>query len=172
VGKLIDAVGVKMTVKERGAVAKIHTTDFEAFRQFGAGVQLFDQQKYDEALVALRGALKKDDDFKLARTTLAEYERIAAELRARATDIEMGEQEKERVVRQGRQAERKKVLDKLFEIASASGEGARFRRAAALYMLACTFKGFGSGSDMFGYEDRFANHRTADALAQRYYPDA
>lgn len=171
VGKLIDAIGVKLSVKERGAVARIHTTDFEAFRQFSSGVQLFDQEKYDESLVALRAALKKDDDFKLARTTLDTYERLAAELRGRAADIDTGEKTATRERNEGRQSEERKVLDRLFELARATG-GDRFRRAAATYMLACVHIDQTTGATIYGLEDSFAAKRTTDALAQRFYPDA
>ena len=171
VGKLIEAIGVKLSVKERGAVARIHTTDFEAFRQFSSGVQLFDQQKYDESLLALRAALKKDDDFKLARTTLDTYERLAAELRGRAADIDAVEKTTVRQQNEGRQSEERKVMDKLSELVRATG-GDRFRRAAATYMLACEHHRQITGATLFGLEDSFAEKRTTDVLAQRFYPDA
>jgi TolB-like protein len=88
VNRLLASIGVTLSPKERGAVARIHTTDFEAFRRFSAGVQLFDDARYEEALAQLRAAAQKDEDFKLARVTLEEYERLAASLRTQAKDVD------------------------------------------------------------------------------------
>src|SRR5688572_1909100 len=67
VNRLLAGIGVTLSARERGAVARIHTTDFEAFRRFSAGVSAFDEARYEEALAQLRAAAQKDEDFKLAR---------------------------------------------------------------------------------------------------------
>jgi TolB-like protein len=170
VNKIIEAIGVKVPAKERGAVARIHTTDLAAFREFAAGIQLFDEQKYDASTDALRAALKKDDEFKLARSTLADYERFILELRSKATDIELSEAESQRLSRQESSSTKRKAFDKLLGLTASKD---RFKRAAAIYMLACAYGSFSSGSlDFPGLEDFFANRRARDALAQKYYPDA
>ena len=87
VGRLIGSLGIKLAAKERAAVARIHTADFEAFRDYSAAIDLFDQEIYDEALERLRSATEADEDFKLARVTLAEYERIIGDLRTRRDEL-------------------------------------------------------------------------------------
>ena len=49
----------------------IHTKSLPAFILFSEGLELFDQEKYDEAREKFQQALKKDPKFDLARTTLA-----------------------------------------------------------------------------------------------------
>lgn len=173
VSKLIAAMDVKVTAKERGEVAKIHTTDFEAFRQYAIGVRLSDDANYQDAIQAMRTALKKDEEFRLARVAITEYERLAAELRARADAITANEVDQHRLKLQGAAAEKRQIIDKLFAIARDPDAKARFRRAAATYMLSCAFGSFATGQlDYWGLEDSFANRRTRESLATRYYADA
>jgi TolB-like protein len=109
VGKFIAAINIKVSAKERGEVARIHTTDFEAFRQYAIGVRLSDDSKYEEAIAATLTALKKDEDFRLARVALSEYERLAAELRARADTIATDTVNQHRVELQGEAADKRKI---------------------------------------------------------------
>jgi TolB-like protein len=170
VNKLIGAIGVKLAAKERGAVAKIHTTDFEAFKQFSSGVILFDEQRYDESAKTLRAALSRDADFKLARTTLSEYERVVAELRAKAANIEAAESESKRAAVQEADAEEYKVLQKLLALAFDDKPKSRLIRASASYQLACAYKS-SRRSGIPGFDDRFINEQNAAALARRYHAD-
>lgn len=170
VGRFLSAMELKVTAKERGEVAKIHTTDFEAFRQYAIGVKLSDDRKYDEAIAAMKTALTKDDEFRLARLALSEYQRLAAELRTRADTIANDAVNQRRLELQGAAADRRNVIEKLFTIAQ---ESSRPRRAAAAYMLSCAYGSFSHGSlDYWGLEDFFANRRMAEVLATRYYADA
>jgi len=173
VGKFIAAINIKVSAKERGEVARIHTTDFEAFRQYAIGVRLSDDSKYEEAIAATLTALKKDEDFRLARVALSEYERLAAELRARADTIATDTVNQHRVELQGEAADKRKVIEKLLAIAREGDPKSRFRRAAATYMLSCAYGSFAHGSmDYWGLEDFFADRRMQEALAARYYADA
>lgn len=172
VNRLLAGIGVTLSARERGAVARIHTTDFEAFRRFSAGVQAFDEARYEEALAQLRAAAQKDEDFKLARVTLEEYERLATSLRSQARDVELAKAEVERLEREGKAAQEGAVLRKLFEVAGAGNkgkDGAR-RRLAALWLLATHYGRERRGRDPL--VDRFAAERTADGLAQRYWAEA
>ncbi|HXU80587.1 MAG TPA: CsgG/HfaB family protein [Polyangia bacterium] len=170
VNRLLGGIGVTLSAKERGAVARIHTTDFEAFRRFSAGVQLFDDARYEEALAQLRAAAQKDEDFKLARVTLEEYERLAASLRNQATDVEVAKAEVQRLEREGQAAKENAVLRKLFEVAGSRGKEASRRRVAALWLLTTHYGRERRGRDPL--VDRFAAERTADGLAQRYWAEA
>jgi TolB-like protein len=170
VRKLVDAIALQMTPKERGALARIQTADFEAFRKYGAGLKLFDDKKYEQALKALREASERDTDFSLARTTLAEYERIAAGLRREADGIEQ-----QRAAEAGRKLDQEmqgeqKLIARLFEAAGRKGDAARDTRLTALYLLARDYadRRFKLAEE----EDRFAWERTTDALFQRYVTEA
>jgi TolB-like protein len=170
VNRLLGSIGVTLSARERGAVARIHTTDFEAFRRFSAGVQAFDDARYEEALAQLRAAAQKDEDFKLARVTLDEYERLAASLRNQAKDVEVAKAEVERLAREGMAAKESAVLRKLFEAAGSRGKDGARRRLAALWLLTTHYGQERRGRDPM--VDRFAAERTADGLAQRYWAEA
>lgn len=173
VSKLLAAMDLKVTTKERGEVAKIHTTDFEAFRQYAIGVRLSDDKKYDDAIAAMKTALKQDEEFRLARVALSDYERLAAELRGRADSIATAAADQHRLELVGAAAERRKVIERLFAIAQEPDPKARLRRAAASYMLACAYGSFAHGSlDYWGLEDRFASRRLQETFDRRYYADA
>jgi TolB-like protein len=170
VRKLVDAVAVQVTPKERGAMAKIQTADFEAFRKYGAGLKLFDDKKYEPALKALREASERDAEFGLARTTLAEYERIVAGLRREADGIEQ-----QRAVEAEQQLgkelnEEQAVLRRMFEAAGRRGEAARDTRLTALYLLARDYQA--RRLKLAEEEDRFAWERTTDAIFQRYVAES
>jgi TolB-like protein len=170
VNRLLAGIGVTLSARERGAVARIHTTDFEAFRRFSDGVQAFDEARYEEALAQLRAAAQKDEDFKLARVTLEEYERLAASLRSQAKDVEVAKAEVERLEREGKAAKESAVLRKLFEVAGTRGKDSARRRLAALWLLASHYGQERRSRDPL--VDRFAAERTADGLAQRYWAEA
>ena len=55
--------------------------------------------RYDEAMEALRTASEADEDFKLARVTLEEYEDLLVELRSRADALEVTRAESRRLER-------------------------------------------------------------------------
>jgi TolB-like protein len=167
VNRLIGSLSITPSAKERGAIARIHTTNLEAFRQFSQGLRLFDQQKFDEALAALRSAAQKDEDFKLARLTLAEYERLAADLRSRAQGLETERALTEAETRMKALGASDRVMSRLFALAADKHD--RERRAMALYLLYRAYDGRGLAGNL---TDRFARARTADALAARYYTEA
>jgi TolB-like protein len=177
VRKLLGALGVTLAPAERTRVAQIHTADFEAFRRFSQGVAHFDEKRYQEAVESLRQATAIDGEFDLARVTLSEYERIAAEIRARAATIESSRAELERL-KQDRQARTDaEVATRLFEIAERRGDAHRIDRLTALMLL---FHLYGNGfSSNYGRyfrfqnrQDGFATERMAAALLQRYIAEA
>jgi TolB-like protein len=171
VRKLVDAVAVQVTPRERGAMARVQTADFGAFRKYSLGLKLFDDKKYDQALKALREATDRDADFNLARTTLSEYERLVAGLRREADRIEQDQSlQVERQLTQELAAEQK-LIARLFEVAGRKGDGeTRDRRLTALYILATYYDG--RKFKMAEETDRFAWERTTDALYQRYLSES
>ncbi|HWN66818.1 MAG TPA: CsgG/HfaB family protein [Haliangium sp.] len=177
VRKLLGALGVTLAPAERTRVAQIHTADFEAFRRFSQGVAHFDEKRYQEAVEALRQATAIDGAFDLARVTLSEYERIAAEIRSRAATIESSRAELERL-KQDRQARTDaEVAARLFELTERRGDAHRIDRLTALMLLYHLYgNGFGtSHGRYFRFQDRqdhFAVQRMAAALLQRYVAEA
>ena len=177
VRKLLAALGVALAPAERTRVAQIHTADFEAFRRFSQGVAHFDERRYQEAVASLRQATAIDGAFDLARVTLSEYERIAAEIRARAATIETSREQLERM-KQDRQArDDAEVATRLFEIAERRGDAHRIDRLTALMLLFHLYgSGFGTSHGRYfrfqNHQDGFANERMAAALLQRYIAEA
>src|SRR5262249_39628083 len=131
---VVGSLGVPVSAKERGGLARIHTLDFEAFRRFSDGVRLFDDAEYDRALEALRQAAGKDAEVKLARTTLETYERLAAEVRSQANVREAEEAAAAALARKQAGGLRQAVIDRLAALA-AQKSAPRARRVAALYFV-------------------------------------
>lgn len=170
---LIRAMGVELRPKDRAAVGRIHTADFQAFREFSEGVALFDQKRYQEAISKLRAASARDQDFKLARLTIAEYETLIARLRARAATIEESSAELARLEYEGRAAEQAAVSKKLFTVAARKGARHVRSRLTALYILAHAYGGKKAlFEELYASSDRFAMERAADRFAQRFFFEA
>jgi TolB-like protein len=176
VKKIVDTVGVKLQAKERGAIAKVHTTDFESFRDFSNGVALFDEQKYSEAIEALRAAQDRDQDFKLATVTLAQYQDIISRLAARADELQATQSELQNLTQQKQARGEAEALKKLHEVAGRKDAKDPLDRLAALYLLATAYGDISNSThDLYRMqllEDRFALQRIADTLVQSYWAEA
>jgi TolB-like protein len=176
VSGLIKSFGLKLAARERAAVARIHTADFEAFRSFSAGIDLFDRQAYDDALERLRDATDRDEDFKLARVTLQEYEQLIASLRTRRDELASARDELERLEKlQAAQGEAL-MVQKLFAIAAEEGGKSQRRRLTALHTLTVAYANIGRNrgklSDLRRSEDQWSMARTAEVLARSYWAEA
>jgi TolB-like protein len=174
--QLVQALELDLSPRERASVARIHTADFDAFATFSQGIDLFDQRRYDDALAALRRASARDEDFKLARLTLAEYERIAAELRDRADTLHSTRDELARLEALAAVELEAGIAQRLIETASRSGESHRTARLTALYLLVHGYGDVDTDEARFRQmreqEDRFAMERMADRFAQGYWAEA
>ncbi|MCP4868154.1 MAG: hypothetical protein GY898_05500 [Proteobacteria bacterium] len=176
VRNLIGSLGLSLAARERAAVARIHTADFGAFSSFSQGIDLFDREDYDDALARLREAAAADEDFKLARVTLGEYERIIGELRTRSDELAAAREQLRRLEKlQAAQADAR-IVARLFEKASAMGPQAQRERLTALYLLTIAYANLGRNRGKLGElrraEDQWAMARTADTLAASYYSEA
>jgi TolB-like protein len=89
VKSLLAALGAELSPKERAAVSRLHTADFDALKRFGEGVALYDADRYAEAIAVLEEVARSDTDFKLAAVTLADVEQVrdAAEKKAQAVRL-------------------------------------------------------------------------------------
>lgn len=183
VQKVIGLLGVKVQPKEKAALQRAHTADFEAFRKFSEGIQAFDDGRVDAALKALGEAAAIDKDFKLATLTLEEYAQLAAKVRAKAEAAGQVEDEVARLEKNRAIASGVAVLKKLWPILDRKGNAAdiKLRRVAAACALSDAYRselgyrnrGPVTGEDLVaaGYDD-FMLHRTADALFARAWAEA
>jgi TolB-like protein len=183
VQKVIGLLGVKIQPKEKAALQRAHTADFQAFQKFSEGIQAFDDGRVEAAIQALGEATTIDKDFKLATLTLEEYERIAAQVRAKAEAVGKVEDEVARLEKNRAIASGVAVLKKLWPILDRKGNAAdtKLRRVAAACALSDAYRselgyrnrGPVTGEDLVaaGYDD-FMLQRTADALFARAWAEA
>jgi|GEM_PF-860446 len=176
VRRLVGALGVELAPKERAALARIHTADFEAFRDYSKGIDAFDRKDYDAAVAALQAATKRDSEFQLAALTLGEYERIIGELRTRAETIGQAREEAERLKKLAARSAEAAFVQRMFEVAGKTGKADQRPRLAVLHALAVAYLNLGSNlgklSKLRQAEDRFTMERTGEGLAARYFAEA
>jgi TolB-like protein len=183
VQQVIALLGVKLAPKERAALLRPHTADFQAFQKFSEGLQAFDDGRLDAAVAALNAATALDKDFKLASLTLDEYEKLAAGVRAKASAAGQVEHETRRLEKNQALAAELAVVKKLWPILEQAGNTAdiKLRRVAAACVLANHYRsefGFRSRGPVTGEDldaagfDRFTLDRTADALTARAWAEA
>ena len=165
--QVIGALQLKLTPKQRARVARIHTADFDAFRSFSRGIQLFDEKKFQRATEALRLATEKDSEFKLAAITLAQYERIIADLNTRAGTIESTRDELKRRGEKAKKEEHRRIRDRLLAMAQGKGTATRLQQAAALYLLVDPYQLGGGLPEQAG--DGSHPRRRRAAYCRAYY---
>jgi len=175
VQKVIGVLGVKLAPKEKAALARPHTADFQAFKKFSDGIKAFDDGRLDAAMKAMSEATALDKDFKLAALTLEEYERLAEQVRAKAVAAGRVEDEVERLEKNKALAAEVKVVKQLWPILEQKGSSPdlKVKRVAAACVLANAYR------DRFGFSrrgpvnskdlaeagfDDFSLDRTADGL--------
>ncbi|HEX2689213.1 MAG TPA: CsgG/HfaB family protein [Kofleriaceae bacterium] len=183
VEKVIALLGVKPAPKEKAALSRPHTADFQAFQQFSDGLKAYDDGRLDEALKHLSEATAIDRDFKLASLTLEAYERLAQEVRAKAEAAGHVEDEVARLEKNKALSAELAVVRKLWPLVDAKGtsSAAKLQRVAAACALSVAYR------DAFGFSrrgpvtsedlakagfDSFTLNRTADALLARAWAEA
>ena len=183
VQKIIALLGVKLQPKERAALARPHTADFQAFQKFSEGIQAFDDGHLEEAMKALNEATAIDKDFKLASLTLEEYEKLASQVRTKASAAGRVEDEMRHLEKNKAIAAEVAVLRKLWPIVDLKGTTpeAKLKRVAAECVLVNAYRsqlGFRSRGPVSGEDlaaagfDDFSLERTADALFARAWSEA
>jgi TolB-like protein len=183
VEKVIAILGVKPAPKEKAAMARPHTADFQAFQKFSDGLEAFDDGRLDEAMKHLNEATAIDKDFKLASLTLEEYERLASQVRAKAEAAGRVEDEVARLEKNKEIAAAVGVLRKLWPLVDGKGSSpeAKLQRVAAACVLSVHYRaelGFKNRGPVnsedlakAGFDD-FTLERTADALMARAWAEA
>jgi TolB-like protein len=183
VQKVIAALGVAVLPKEKAQLARPHTADFAALRKFSEGIQAFDEGRLEEAMKALSEAKSIDADFKLASLTLSEYERLSAEVRAKAEVAGKVEDELQRLEKNKALAAEVTVTKKLWQLLDRTNgqtAGDKLRRVAILCSLSKHYAdelGFHSRGPITGEDlaqagfDKFTLERTADTLFKRAWSE-
>ncbi len=169
VKRVVGAIAVRVEPKERAALMRPQTADLSAFKAYSSGVSLFDDQRYDEALAAIKEARRLDQDFKLAEVTEAEYERVVADLRTEAVALQVREQAQARRAAREESKVEAAALKRLYELAERKGDAAREERVVALGELVSWLGGSRpQPSAPPAVPDPFARSCMADAAAQSY----
>jgi TolB-like protein len=171
---LLAALDAELSPKERAAIARIHTADFESFVKFSQGVALYDAERYEEAVATLERVLAADEDFKLARRTLESYEQLLEEIRAKTRALEITEAESRFVARQQEAAADAATVAWLYQ--RTDDPAASFEtRMSALYLLTVGLapRGFTSGGfrELKRNEDEFALARASEVAYARFYAE-
>jgi TolB-like protein len=163
VKKVVAVAGVKLQPKERVAVDRVQTTDFNAFRKFSEGMAAFDDKRYDEAIAALKEATRLDGEFKLAAATLEQYQKVVEKLRRKVSDIEVTEsrQDAERIARDRKEF----AATDLSKGDESDRDRAYANKLTDLYDI---YQVYQHQPDDRG--DRFARDRNLDSIAQEYFP--
>jgi TolB-like protein/predicted metal-dependent hydrolase len=131
--KLLLALAITPAPRERAAFSRIHTSDLEAFRRFGRGLSLFEEERFAEAIEALEQATAKDGDFDLARITLEDYRQMIADVKTQAEGLRIRQRLDQQSALTAEQRERQQVAIALADRSRA--QGPPDVRLAALYLL-------------------------------------
>ncbi len=174
VKRLVDGIGMKLEPKERAKLTTVQTADLEAFRAYSEGLAQFEAKRYDEALTALRKASQIDGNFALARQTLADYERLAADARGHAQAAHHAEDERAKLLASAATAWDKSMLDQLVRIHESAKDPVD--RAVAAWLLGDFFSPDRAPSDRFrslhDTGDAFALNRMSDRWVATYMAEA
>jgi TolB-like protein len=172
----ISALNLALTPKERADTSRLHTADFLAFQDFSRGLDLFDSERYEASLGALRQAAERDVQFSLAQITLEAYEELITQIRTKADALHVVQNEEKRLAELAAAGEEVEVLRRLLAIAAEPGDDNRRERLTALHTLSVAYGNLGTNRgklrSLRAVEDHFAMARAADQLAARYYAEA
>lgn len=171
VKKLVVALAIQLAPKERAAIGKLHTADWEAFVAFSEGVSAFDEEKYEEALAALDRALVVDGEFDLAELTQREFTAIIERLETRSTALRTAKFEEEKLELSQEAAAQLAMINGLEELAALDGADHLQDRLTAIGMLHALYRGR-KLSALRSEMDEFRNQRLADHYQRRYMIEA
>jgi TolB-like protein len=170
----IDRLGLKPTAAERAALSRVHTPRFDNFTAFSQAIDLADRKQYPAAVAVLKRLSEVDEDFVLAKTTLAEYEQLLQKLEARALALQ--EQQDQLVFSTATdQAKTESAalasLAQLVDRQIASPQD-RLRRSEAIYLLAKAYSGYDYCPGLRKVADSFAMARAASHYSRLYWNEA
>lgn len=167
VKELLKVIGAELTPKERAAISRIHTADFESFSEYSKGVALFEADRYDEALAVLRKVSDTDADFKLAETTASAVRDAQKRAADKARAARVVEAEGAFVARQESARWEAEQLEGLRKVAFDPDATRADRVSAAMYLTTLTRKtNRGSFHELRYVTDNFALQRLGDRSFQ------
>lgn len=167
VSELLEAVGAELTPKERAAISKVHTADFDSFSEFSKGVALFDENRYDEALAVLRKVTEADGGFTLADATASAVADAQKRAAGKAMAARVTEAESRFLIQQESARWEAAQFDSLRKIAFDSEATRADRVSAALYLATLTSRtNRGSFHELKDVSDEFALARVGDRAYQ------
>ena len=170
----IERLGLKPTAAERAALSRVHTPRFDNFTAFSQAIDLADRKQYSAAVAVLKRLSEADEEFVLAKATLAEYEQLLQKLEARALALQ---DEKEQLVlsEATEQAKHESAaltdLERLVQAQCRSPQE-RLRRSEAIYLLAEAYSGYTYCPGLRKVADRFAMARAATYYSRLYWREA
>jgi TolB-like protein len=170
----IKRLDLKPTAAERAALSRVHTPRFDNFTAFSQAIDLADRKQYPAAVAVLKRLSEADEEFILAKATLAEYEQLLQKLEARALALQ--EQQEQLVLSTATdQAKTESAalanLAKLVDRQSESPQD-RLRRCEAIYLLAKAYSGYDYCPGIRKVADEFAMARAASHYSRLYWNEA
>lgn len=169
-----DRLGLKPTPAERADISRVHTARFENFAAFSDAIDLADRRQYPDAIAALKRLSETDEDFALAKATLADYEQLLRKLEARALALQ--EQKDQLVLNEANEQARaeSRALADLAKVVAlpVKTEDDRLRRCEALYLLARAYGGSNYCPGLRQVADHFAMARAASHYNRLYWSEA
>jgi len=171
VRRLVAGMALTLAPKERAAIGRLHTADWDAFVAFSQGVHAFDEERYDEALAALDRAIAVDGEFDLADLTQKEYATIIERLRQRGEALRTAAIEEEKLEASKEAAAELAMLRELEALAAREGAEHAEDRLTALSVLHALYRDRELRA-LNSEIDRFHGQRLADHYLQRYVAEA
>ncbi|MBX2799717.1 MAG: CsgG/HfaB family protein [Myxococcales bacterium] len=172
---LVQAMGASLQPKQRAELGRVHTADFEAFREFSDGIALFDEGRYADAVAKLDEALVRDGEFRLATLTQQEWHQISKRLQVRVDALKVARLQRNKLDQTKEIADQVTILEFVESKLALDGEAHTRDRLTALYVLAHWYaQGKGPVGHLLqkGHLDQHASRRLGEHYWQRYHAEA
>ncbi len=169
----VKGIGVELAPKDRAAIGRLHTADFEAFSEFSKGIALFDADRYDDAVAAMDRAIVRDGEFTLAKLTQQQYAEIIQRLDTKTDAMRVAKEEARLLEKAQKASAELGMVQRLTELANTPGDEALVDRLTALALLATLYDNGQNKLGEFGMTlDRYQRRRLGEHYAQRYVTES
>ncbi len=168
---LLAGLDITLSAKERATVGRFHTLEWDNLVLYSRSIEAYDTDRRDEAVALLEDLAKKDEDFKLARTTLAGLAKLIDSVSEKRAVAEVLAAERRFAARGEEVALEARIFGRLMAIGtdtSASFED----RATALYAASTGFNNKIGGPNFYHLRtrgDTFALDRATEGAYQLYW---
>jgi len=173
VKKLLAELGAALSPKERAAVGRLHTADFDSFRRFGEGLELFDADRYQEAVSVLESVSASDPQFSLASMSLEDVRDVQARAERKAQAAAIASAEEDFAVRRESARADAEILRGVRAIAADPARHWEERATANLMLVSLTGAQMRGGRlrELEAATDRWALHRLGERAYQAYWAE-